>query len=150
IEAVHESHRWGASYAYWCVLLGVFVTALYTFRQIFMVFHGPERFAHAGESDHGSHEAGGAHGHAQEAAHGSDEHAHSDHGHTHHHKPHESPWVVTVPLILLAIPSVVIGFYTVAPVLFGHYFGSSIFVLERNNVVEEIAREFHGPASFAL
>ena len=131
IEAVHESHRWGAHYAYWCVLLGVFVTALYTFRMIFLTFHGPERFAHAGE---------GGHGH--------DAH-HDSHG-GHDHKPHESPWVVTLPLIMLAIPSVIIGYYTVSPVLFGDYFGKAIFVLEQNNVIGELAHEFHGPASFAL
>ena len=131
IEAVHESHRWGAHYAYWCVLLGVFVTALYTFRMIFLTFHGPERFAHAGE---------GGHGH---------EPHHDSHG-GHDHKPHESPWVVTVPLIMLAIPSVIIGYYTVSPVLFGDYFGKAIFVLEQNNVIGELAHEFHGPASFAL
>ncbi len=130
IEAVHESHRWGAHYAYWCVLLGVFVTALYTFRMIFLTFHGPERFAHAGE---------GGHGH--------DAH-HDSHG-GHDHKPHESPWVVTLPLIMLAIPSVIIGYYTVSPVLFGDYFGKAIFVLEQNNVIGELAHEFHGPASFA-
>jgi len=141
IEAVHESHRWGANYAYWCVLLGVFVTALYTFRLIFLTFHGPERFAHAGEGDHHkvSQDVPETHGHE----------VHDSHG-AHDHKPRESPWVVTVPLILLAIPSVVIGFYTVDPVLFGNYFGSSIFVLEHHNVVGEIAHEFHGPASFAL
>ncbi len=131
IEAVHESHRWGAHYAYWCVLLGVFVTALYTFRMIFLTFHGPERFAHAGE---------GGHGHEPQ---------HDSHG-GHDHKPHESPWVVTVPLIMLAIPSVIIGYYTVSPVLFGDYFGKAIFVLEHNNVIGELAHEFHGPASFAL
>jgi NADH-quinone oxidoreductase subunit L len=131
IEAVHESHRWGAHYAYWCVLLGVFVTALYTFRMIFLTFHGPERFAHAGE---------GGHGH--------DAH-HDSHG-GHAHKPHESPWVVTLPLIMLAIPSVIVGYYTVSPVLFGDYFGKAIFVLEQNNVIGELAHEFHGPASFAL
>ena len=131
IEAVHESHRWGAHYAYWCVLLGVFVTALYTFRMIFLTFHGPERFAHAGE---------GGHGH--------DSH-HDSHG-GHDHKPHESPWVVTLPLIMLAIPSVIIGYYTVSPVLFGDYFGKAIFVLEHNDVIGELAHEFHGPASFAF
>jgi NADH-quinone oxidoreductase subunit L len=121
-----------------------------------MTFHGPERFAHAGESGHGAHDAGARDhaGAAHDHAHETHDHAH-DSGHDHAHgghdpKPHESPWVVTVPLIMLAIPSVIIGFYTVAPVLFGNYFGSSIFVLEHNNVVEEIAREFHGPASFAL
>ena len=131
IEAVGESHRWGAQYAYWCVLGGVFVTALYTFRMLFMTFHGPERFRHK----HGDH------GHAGD-------HGHDDHGHG--GDPHESPLVVTVPLIALAIPSVLIGFFTVAPVLFGGYFGDAIQVLEPNNVIGEIGKEFQGPVAFAL
>jgi NADH-quinone oxidoreductase subunit L len=126
IEAVGESHRWAATYAYWCVLAGVFVTALYTFRMIFMTFHGPERFR-------------------QTASHGHDAH---DHGHHGAHEPHESPAVVTGPLIALAIPSIVIGFLTVGTVVFGSYFGESIFVLEKNNVLGEI--EFHGPLAFVL
>jgi NADH-quinone oxidoreductase subunit L len=138
IEAVHESHRYGAHYAYWCVLLGVFVTALYTFRMIFLTFHGPERFAQAGEGGHGADVEG-------PPAHG----AHEENG-AHDHKPQESPWVVTVPLILLAIPSVLIGYFTVAPVLFGDYFGRSIFVLEQNDVIGELGHEFHGAGSFAL
>ncbi|KAF1684063.1 NADH-quinone oxidoreductase subunit L, partial [Pseudoxanthomonas broegbernensis] len=109
-------------YAYWAVLGGVIVTSFYSFRLLFMTFHGPERFrdAHAGHG-HG-HDA--HHGHA-EAAHGQDAHAHADeHGHDDHahngaHEPHESPWVVTVPLVLLAIPSVLIGFFTAGPMLFG-------------------------------
>jgi NADH-quinone oxidoreductase subunit L len=126
IEAVGLSHRWAADYAYWCVLLGVFVTALYTFRMLFMTFHGPERFRHAAHDDHRAHDA-----HAP-------------------HDPHESPWVVTVPLILLAIPSVLIGYFTIGPVLFGDYFAGSIFVLEKNHVLGELAHEFHGAAGFAL
>src|SRR5690242_524091 len=98
IEAVGESHRCGARFAYLCVLLGVFVTALYTFRMMFLTFHGPERFREA-------------------AAHGEkDDHDH-DHG-AHGGNPQESPWVVTVPLIALAIPSLLIGALSVAPVLF--------------------------------
>src|SRR6202163_1535490 len=93
IEAVGESHRWGATYAYWCVLGGVFVTALYTFRMIFLTFHGPERFR----------AAAGAH-----AAHDDD--------HRHGGAPRESPAVVTLPLIALAIPSILIGALTVGPV----------------------------------
>jgi NADH-quinone oxidoreductase subunit L len=137
IEAVGESHRWGATYAYWCVLGGVFVTSLYTFRMIFMTFHGPERFRHAEEA----HTSKGDKtvGHEEE-----------DHGHGHGGEPHESPWVVTVPLVLLAIPSVLIGFFTVSQVLFGSYFGDAIHVLEQNDVVGEIGREFHGPVAFAL
>jgi NADH-quinone oxidoreductase subunit L len=131
IEAVHESDRWGAGYAYWCVLIGVFVTAFYTFRMIFMTFHGAPRWAH---DDH-------AH----------DDHAHDDHGHHGHGgTPHESPWVVTLPLVLLAIPSIVIGYLTVQPVLFGGYFAGAIVVLERNDVLAELATHFHDPASFAL
>ena len=129
IEAVGESHRWGAEYAYWCVLLGVFVTGLYTFRMIFLTFHGPERFA---QDSRGAHESHGVHD-----AHGS-------------HQPHESPWVVTVPLVLLAIPSVIIGFFTVGPVLFGDYFGGAIAVLEQNDVIGELASEFRGPGALAL
>jgi NADH-quinone oxidoreductase subunit L len=108
IDAVHESSRWGSGYAYACVLLGVFVTALYSFRLLYMTFHGRERFV----VEHGSH-------------------GHDDHGHHHEsghlaHPPHESPWVVTVPLIMLAIPSLLIGWYTVAPMLHGDFFGAAI------------------------
>jgi NADH-quinone oxidoreductase subunit L len=109
------------------VLLGVFVTALYTFRMIFLTFHGPERFGH-GEPAHG----------------------HGAHGGPGEHKPHESPWVVTLPLMLLAIPSVIAGYYTVGPVLFGDYFGGAIVALEGNDVIGELAHEFHGPVAFAL
>jgi NADH-quinone oxidoreductase subunit L len=126
IEAVGESHRVGAEYAYFCVLAGVFVTALYTFRMIFLTFHGPERFRQVEPSGH-------------------------DHDtHAHDHTPHESPAVVTIPLIALAIPSVIIGFLTVGFVLFGDYFSDSIFVLGHNNVIGEMAHEFHGPVAFAL
>ncbi|MEJ1964806.1 MAG: NADH-quinone oxidoreductase subunit L [Gammaproteobacteria bacterium] len=146
IDAVKESHRWGAEYAYYCVLFGVFITSLYSFRLLFMTFHGPERFRHA----HG-------HGHASEAgAAAADEHAkhdsHADHGHgdAHHGEPHESPAVVTIPLIALAIPSVLIGFITIGPLLFGDFFGSAIQVLEHNDVIGEMGKEFHGAVSFAL
>lgn len=57
---------------------------------------------------------------------------------------------MTVPLIALAIPSVLIGFFTIGPVLFGKYFGDAIQVLEQNNVLGEIGREFHGPVEFAF
>jgi len=128
IEAVGESHRFGSGFAYWCVLLGVFVTSLYTFRLLFMTFHGKERFREA--SLHGGD------GHGQE--HGGD--------------PHESPAVVTLPLIALAIPSVLIGALTVVPVLFGDYYGGSIFVLSANDVIARLGAEFAHPVwvSFAL
>jgi NADH-quinone oxidoreductase subunit L len=160
IEAVHESHRWGATYAFWCVQIGVFVTALYTFRMIFMTFHGKPRWA-AGEGDHG-HEEEGAHAPAAaqdaaaSAAHApADDHGHGHghgHGHDHGHgggTPHESPWVVTLPLVLLAIPSVLIGAMTVGPVVFGGFFDGAIRVLEQNDVVGELGREFPGWFAFA-
>ena len=136
IEAVHESTLAGAGFAYFSVLAGVFVTAFYSFRMYFLVFHGKERYdqnpdAHA---EHDSHDAHGKHHHASESA-----------------KPHESPWVVTVPLVLLAIPSGVIGFMTIPPMLFGEFFKDSISVnLERHPAMEEIAKLFHGPAEMAL
>ena len=142
IEAVHESHRWGATYAYWCVLAGVFVTALYTFRMIFMTFHGAPRWGHGAAQGHDS-----GHGHHDE--HAGEDAAHGAHG-GHGEAPHESPWVVTLPLVLLAIPSVLIGFYTVQPVLFGGYFGSAIQVLEKNDVVAELGQHFPGATAFAL
>ncbi len=158
IEAVHASTTWGHTYAYWCVLLGVFVTAFYSFRLVFMTFHGPERFSIDG---HGHDAAHDDHAHDAKAA-GHDDHAHDSHGHGHDAHandhghgghggpPHESPWVVTLPLILLAIPSIFIGWFTIGPVLFGGYFGDAIYVTEHHDVLAEIAHEFHGPAQFVL
>jgi NADH-quinone oxidoreductase subunit L len=143
IEAVGEAHRWGATYAYYCVLGGVFVTALYTFRMLFMTFHGPERFRHP-EQVHVS-SADPTAGHEEGPATSG---AHDDHGG--HEAPRESPLVVTLPLIALAVPSLLIGIFTVGPVLFGGYFGGAIRVLENHDVVAELARDFHGPMSFAL
>jgi len=109
IEAVHESQRWGSGYAYWCVLLGVFVTALYSFRLLYLTFHGRERFV----VEHG--------------VQGHHDHHHHEPGHL-AHAPHESPLVVTLPLILLAIPSVVIGAIAVGSMLHGDFFGEAIRV----------------------
>jgi NADH-quinone oxidoreductase subunit L len=157
IEAVHESHTWGHTYAYWCVLLGVFVTSFYSFRLLFMTFHGPERFSSGG---HGHDAAHDDHAHGAKPAgnddashdahdHGHDDHAHDDHGHGGHGgPPHESPWVVTLPLILLAIPSIFIGWFTIGPVLFGGYFGDAIYVSEHHDVLAELAHEFHSSAQF--
>ena len=126
IEAVHAATGqggWVVHYAYYAVLLGVFVTSFYSFRLLYMTFHGAERFREVAHD---------AHGHDE---HAHDDHAHDDHGQGHHgvHEPHESPWVVTVPLILLAIPSILIGFFTVGPMLFGGWFGDAIVVREAND-----------------
>jgi len=138
IEAVGESHRAGSTFAYWCLLCGVFVTSLYTFRMLFMTFHGPERFraaAHAG--NHAARDAAD-----DEAGHEAD-HGHGD-------APHESPAVITLPLIALAIPSLVIGALTVGPVLFGDYFDGAIRVLPANDVTAEVSADFGSPVQFAL
>lgn len=131
IEAVHFSKLPGAGFAMFAVTLGVFVTAFYSFRMYFLVFHGKERFHHKpfpGEHDH-----------------------HDDHGHGHDHTPHESPWVVTAPLVLLAIPSVVIGFMTIGPMLFGDFFKDSIVVdAARHPAMAELAKLFHGPFAMAV
>ena len=132
IEAVHASHLPGAQVAYFAVIIGVFVTAFYSFRMYFLVFHGKEHFHHKpfpGEHDHHD----------------------GDHGHGHDHTPHESPWVVTVPLVLLAIPSVVIGFMAIQPMLYGDFFKDAIFInLHAHPAMEELADEFHGAAAMAL
>jgi NADH-quinone oxidoreductase subunit L len=133
IEAVGESHRWGSGYAYACVLGGVFITALYTFRMLFMTFHGPERFRETL-----------AHGHGDHDDHAHDAHAHDDHGHG-AAVPHETAWVVRGPLVALAIPSIVIGALCVKSVLFGGYFGSSIFVLPANDVIGRVGEELRDP-----
>ncbi|BAL25354.1 NADH-quinone oxidoreductase subunit L [Azoarcus sp. KH32C] len=140
IEAVHASHIPGSSYAFFCVMLGVFVTAFYSFRMYFLVFHGEERFGKA----HGAH-------HDHEGDH-DDEEVSADHHHglAPGQKPHESPWVVTLPLVLLAIPSVVIGFFTIEPMLFGSWFKGVIHIAESHEAMAELAHEFDGPVAMAL
>jgi NADH-quinone oxidoreductase subunit L len=114
IEAVHHSHLPGAGLVYAAVLAGVFITALYSFRMYFLVFHGKPRMD----------------------------------DHTREHL-HETPWVVTFPLIMLAIPSVLAG-YLIDPVVFGDYFHGVIQVAAQHNVLEEIGEHYHGPVSFVL
>jgi len=148
IDAVHEHAKhqpgdWIAGYAYFCVVAGVFVTAFYTFRMLFMTFHGK---AHWGEAAaHDPHAETHPMPHAEHDTIGHEE----EHGH-HGGTPHESPWVVTVPLIMLAIPSVIIGAMTVDPLLFNGAFGSSIFVSEAHNVVPELHEEFGNWWQFGL
>lgn len=138
IEAVHASHLSGSGYALFCVLAGVFVTAFYSFRMYFLVFHGKERFGQSEHHHHGDHE---------------DEEPSDDHHHglAPGQKPHESPWVVTLPLVLLAVPSVAIGFFTIDPMLFGDWFKGVIHINgEAHPAMQELAHEFHGPISMAL
>ncbi|HZN23321.1 MAG TPA: NADH-quinone oxidoreductase subunit L [Burkholderiales bacterium] len=137
IEAARLSTTPGAGFAYFCVAATVFVTALYTFRLIFMTFHGPERFREPPVPD-----MRGEHGHGEHALTEHDEGKHDAHAHP-VHEPHESPAVVTIPLILLAIPSIAAG-WVIGPVLFGGYFGNSIVVAPEHDVLGQMAREFHG------
>ncbi|KMY86247.1 NADH-ubiquinone oxidoreductase chain L [Candidatus Paraburkholderia calva] len=137
IDAVKLSHLSGSGFAYFAVVASVFVTALYSFRMYFLVFHGPERFRGPKHPDSPMGQA--------------EAHCHDDHGHGHGpHIPHESPWVVTLPMILLAIPSVIIGAIMVGPMLFGDFFSHGvafdkvIFISEHHEALKEMGEEFHG------
>jgi NADH-quinone oxidoreductase subunit L len=131
IEAVAESTLPAAGFAHFAVLAGVFVTAFYSFRMYFLVFHGAERYDQNPDAHHDDH------------------HAHDD-GH-HEHTPHESPWVVTVPLLLLAIPSVVIGYFTIDAMLFGDFFKDAIFVNEdKHEAMHELGHAYHGAIAMAM
>lgn len=122
IEAVSESHIAGAGFAYWAVIIGVFVTALYTFRMYFLVFHGQERYDQAPRDPHA---------------------AHDDH-HGHASKPHESPWSMTLPLIALAIPSVIIGAVTIGPLVYGDFFNGIVEPLASHPAMREMSVGFDG------
>ena len=174
IEAARLSPTPGSGFAYFCVASCVFVTALYTFRLVFMTFHGPERFRNPpvadvrGEHGHGEHALAAydegphsAHEHAKDTRandkHTNRKHAndkptgdkHADDKHAHVPVPHESPAVVTIPLIVLAFFSMVAG-YAIGPVLFEGYFGNAIEVAPRHDVLDEMAHEFHGAAGMML
>ena len=123
IEAVAASHLPAAPWAHFAVLAGVFVTAFYSFRMYFLVFHGKPRF---------------------------DQDPHAHHDNSHAHTPHESPWVVTLPLVLLAIPSVLIGFYTIEPMLFGDFFNNAIYVNSSlHPAMGSLQQAFHSPMGMA-
>lgn len=126
IEAVAFSDLPAAGFAIFAVLAGVFVTAFYSFRMYFLVFHGKERYDQNPEAHHDDHHGG------------------------HSGKPHESPWVVTLPLVLLAVPSVFIGFLTVQPMLFGEFFKDVIFVDARHGAMAGLEGIFHGPLAMAV
>ena len=124
IEAVHASHQAASGFAYFAVIGGVFVTAFYSFRLYFLVFHGKERYDQNPDAHH------------------DDDHGH-DHGHD--EKPHESPWVVWLPLVLLAIPSVFIGAMSLMPMLFGDFFKGVIYIdSARHPAMAHLAEEIHG------
>jgi NADH-quinone oxidoreductase subunit L len=132
IEAVARSEIAGSGFAFFAVIVGVFVTAFYSFRMYFLVFHGEERFGK------------------------SHDHAHHDDPHDEHHglapgeKPHESPWVITLPLVLLAVPSVIVGYFTIEPLLFGGFFNNVIFVAEQHGAMAGLNEMFHGANAMAL
>jgi len=131
ILAVHASQLPAAGWAYFAVMAGVFVTAFYSFRMYFLVFHGAERY----DQNPDAHHHDDAHGHG--------------HGHAEH--PHETPWVVTLPLVLLAIPSVLIGYVTIVPMLFGPFFDGAIHVNGHiHGAMEAWAEELQVPAGLAL
>lgn len=136
IEAVALSHLPGSGFAYFAVLAGVFVTAFYSFRLYFLVFHGKEHFGQAHHDSHGA---------------TNDSHDDHHHGLAPGQKPHETPWVVWLPLVLLAIPSMIIGYLVIEPMLFGNYFSDSIFVdHELHPSMAEMKHEFHGPLAMTL
>jgi NADH-quinone oxidoreductase subunit L len=126
IDAVQASHLWGSGFAYLAALGAVFVGGLYSFRLIFLTFHGEERFA----------------AHAEESHHGHDDHAHGG-------VPAKELMVINVPLILLAIPSLLSGFL-IGTVVFGDYFGDSIVFSGEHPVTEELTREFAGAWDMVL
>ena len=139
IEAVKFSNIPGSGFAYFAVMAGVFVTAFYSFRMYFLVFHGEERF---GKGDHHDH-----HG----------DHDDEEASHDHHHglapgqKPHETPWVVTLPLVLLAIPSVAIGFIGIGPMVAGDYFKGVIYVDNAAHpALATFLEHFHGAVAMGL
>jgi len=154
---------WIATYGYWAVLLGVLVTSFYSFRLLYLTFHGRERFRDEHHPDVHEDHGDSDHTDAEAQVH-ADEHDH------HHgaHEPHESPWVVTVPLILLAIPSIFIGFFTIGPMLFGtdwsghhkqlpFFLGAIDFVsndptttVSVRDTLAALGSHFHGPVQFAL
>ncbi len=132
IEAVADSHVWGAGYAHFCVMAGVLVTSLYSFRLMYLTFHGKEKFTVK-------------HGHGD--AH--DDHAHHEPG-VLAHAPKESPWVVTLPLIMLAIPSLIAGYIGIKPLLFGNFFDHAIHVAPSHDVLGRLAGDFHGSLAMSI
>jgi NADH-quinone oxidoreductase subunit L len=156
IDAVKLSHLPGSDFAYFAVTFSVFITALYSFRMYFMVFHGPERFRNKPHPEP-VHDDATLDAHAHDDAHGhKDAHGHDDHAHHGAHEPHESPWVVTVPLVLLAIPSVVIGALAIGPLIYGSFFAHGVVfdqviaVGSNHPALQDMAKEFDGWLAMGL
>ncbi len=129
IEAAKFSTVTGSGFAYFAVLTGVFVTAFYSFRMYFLVFHGKEKWR---EVKHDAH------------------HDEDHHDEDHHHglsptdDPHEPGWVVKLPLILLAIPSLAIGYFAIEPMLFGDFFKGIIYVdAHAHPAMHELTHHWH-------
>jgi len=149
IEAVHASKIPGHGYAYFAVTVGVFITAFYSFRMLFLAFHGKERFGgghDVAESAHAREAAlqGDAHAREPSSAAGAEPDLHAEQ----HGPPKESPWVVTVPLILLAIPSVYAGWAYIEPMVIGTYFGDAIAVAPAHEAMSTLREEWHGLGAF--
>ena len=148
IEAVKLSHLSGSGFAYFAVVAGVFVTAFYSFRMYFLVFHGKERFGKA-------HHPSTSSGQAAHDAHGTHDDAHATTHEEHHglapgQKPHETPWVVWLPLVLLAIPSLAIGYFMIEPMLYGNYFREAIYTAQSHQAMAELKAEFHGALAMTI
>ena len=122
IEAVKYSEIVGSSFAYFAAVFGVFITSLYSFRLYFIVFHGQERWRNKSSSNN----------------------HHDDHGLTANQSPHETTWLVTMPLILLAIPSVLIGFFTIEPIIKSSFLLKDIFILDTHLALQQVTDHFHG------
>ena len=160
IEAVHYSNRAGSGYAYFAVLAGVFVTAFYSFRLLYLTFHGKARFGADSHVENGGHDHANhshdEHSHDEHShdEHSQDRHSHDDHSHDEHDAahhdhgpPHEPGWVVTLPLILLAIPSLLIGYFFAVPMLGENFYGMFPESSGMKVVQEHLS---HGPMAFAL
>ena len=151
IEAAHASTIPGHGYAYFAVLTGVFITAFYSFRMLFLAFHGKPRWTDPAVHAHDAQEREAAAEH-HDASHeaGAEPGTHDEHAVDADHPPRETPWVVTVPLILLAIPSIYAGWAYIEPMLFGGYFGDSLAVAPAHDVIGKLGADWHGAAAFAL
>ena len=139
IDAVSLSKLPGHSFAHFAVVCAAFVTAFYSFRMLFLAFHGSERFDLSAHADHDAHHdarAGADDAHDGQQAHGG--------------PPRESPWVITLPLILLAIPSVYAGWAYIEPMLFGTWFGHSIVVSPQHAAMAGVKDEWHGVGAFIV